>query len=53
MHLTNFTLNKQSENYKACEDGDEFIEGEEKGSKRLLSTLWKTLEEEGYDVEEI
>jgi hypothetical protein len=51
MHLTNFTLNKQSENYKACED--EFIEGEEKGSKRLLSTLWKTLEEEGCDVDEI
>lgn len=53
MHLTNFTLNKQSENYKACEDGEEFIEGEEKGSKRLLSTLWKTLEEEGHDIEEI
>ena len=53
MHLTNFTLNKQSENYKACEDGDEFIEGEEKGSKRLLSTLWKILEEEGHDIEEI
>ena len=53
MHLTNYTLNKQSENYKACEDGDDFIEGEEKGSKRLLSTLWKTLEEEGHDIEEI
>lgn len=53
MHLTNFTLNKQSENYKACEDGDEFIEGEEKGSKRLLSTLWKILEEEGHDIQEI
>ena len=25
----------------------------DQGSKRLLSSLWKTLEEEGHDVEEI
>jgi hypothetical protein len=48
MHLTNFTLNKQNENYKACDYKEE---GEDKGSKRLLSTVWRTLEEEGYDVE--
>ena len=26
---------------------------DDKGSKRLLTTAWKTLEEEGHDVEEI
>lgn len=52
MHLTNFTLNKQSENYKAPET--DFLEdGQDQGSKRLLSSLWKTLEEEGHDVDEI
>jgi len=52
MHLTNFSLNKQSENYKAPEDN--FLQdGQDQGSKRLLSTLWKTLEEEGYEVAEI
>ena len=29
-----------------------FLENDQ-GSKRLLSSLWKTLEEEGHDVEEI
>ena len=52
MHLTNFSLNKQSENYKAPEE-DFLTEGQDHGSKRLLSTLWKQLEEEGHDVEEI
>ena len=51
MHLTNFSLNKQSENYKAPDE--DFLEGNDSGSKRLLSTLWKQLEEEGHDVEEI
>lgn len=52
MHLTNFTLNKQSENYKAP-DEDFLTEGQDTGSKRLLSSLWVTLEEEGHDVEAI
>lgn len=52
MHLTNFTLNKQNENYKACDENFQ-EEGEDKGSKRLLSTIWKTLEEEGYDTDAI
>ena len=52
MHLTNFSLNKQSEKYVAPEE--DFLEdGNDKGSKRLLSSLWKTLEEEGHDVDEI
>ena len=50
MHLTNFSLNKQSENYQ--EPDEEFLaDGKDTGSKRLLSSLWKTLEEEGHDVE--
>ena len=33
---------------------DDFLEdGQDQGSKRLLSSLWKTLEEEGHDVEEM
>lgn len=42
MHLTNFSLNKNSENYKAPDEN--FLENNE-GSKRLLSALWVTLEE--------
>lgn len=50
MHLTNFSLNKNNENFKLCDDN--FLEeGEDKGSKRLLTTIWKTLEEEGHDVD--
>jgi hypothetical protein len=50
MHLTNFSLNKQSENYQ--EPDEEFLaDGKDTGSKRLLSSLWKTLEEEGHDVD--
>ena len=38
MHLTNYSLNKNSENYKAPEA--DFLE-DDTGSKRLISTLWK------------
>jgi len=47
MHLTNFSLNKNSENYVAPKE--DFLESDD-GSKRLLSNLWKTLEEKGQDV---
>lgn len=47
MHLTNFSLNKNSENYKAPDEN--FLENND-GSKRLLSALWTTLEEQGHDV---
>lgn len=50
MHLTNFSLNKNSENYKAPEE--DFL-NEDTGSKRLLSSLWKQLADEGHDVEKI
>lgn len=47
MHLTNFSLNKNSENY--VQPNDDFLE-HDSGSKRLLSSLWKSLDEAGYDV---
>ena len=50
MHLTNFSLNKNSDTYKAPEE--DFLT-DDSGSKRLLSGLYKTLEEEGYDVVKI
>ena len=40
MHLTNFSLNKNSDKYKAP-DEDFLEEGNDKGSKRLISTTWK------------
>jgi D-alanine-D-alanine ligase-like ATP-grasp enzyme len=51
MHLTNFTLNKMSENYIAPDE--DFLEGKDQGSKRLMSSVLKVLEEEGYDTDEI
>lgn len=48
MHLTNYSLNKNSENYKAPDD--EFLQ-DDTGSKRLISSLWKTLAELGHDVD--
>ena len=49
MHLTNYSLNKNSSNYKAPPEVD-FME-DETGSKRLLSSLYKTLGELGHDVD--
>lgn len=48
MHLTNFSLNKNSENYQ---NPDANFQENNEGSKRLLSALWLTLEEQGYDVD--
>ena len=50
MHLTNFSLNKNSDNFKAPED--DFL-NDDSGSKRLLSGLYKTMQEEGIDVDKI
>ena len=44
IHLTNFSLNKESDNYKP--PTEDFLT-DDTGSKRLLTTAWKTLEEEG------
>ena len=50
MHLTNYSLNKNSENYKAPDD--DFLQ-DDTGSKWLLSSLYKTLAEQGKDVPQI
>lgn len=50
IHLTNFSLNKESDNYKP--PTEDFM-ADDTGSKRLLTTAWKALEEAGCDVEEI
>ena len=47
MHLTNYSLNKNSENYKAP---DVDFMSDDTSSKRLLSTLWKQLDEAGHDT---
>ena len=49
MHLTNYSLNKLSPNYKYNEECIEINDG----SKRTLTSLWKSLEKAGYDREEI
>ena len=41
MHLTNYAINKTSEN---------FIRDDESGSKRKLATVCQWLEDHGYDV---
>ena len=50
MHLTNFSLNKDSEKYKA--PSEDFLT-DDSGSKRLLSNTWKVLAEAGHDVDQI
>jgi hypothetical protein len=50
IHLTNFSLNKESDSYKP--PTEDFLT-DDSGSKRLLTTAWKTLEENGKDIEEI
>ena len=46
MHLTNYAINKFSENYQDCEDdaGDE-------GHKRSLGAILQILKSEGADIE--
>ena len=47
MHLTNYALNKNSDDYEAAGDGDE---GE--GHKRSLGAILKILRSEGCDIDE-
>ena len=49
IHLTNFSLNKESDSYKP--PAEDFFT-DDSGSKRLLTTAWKTLAADGKDVEE-
>lgn len=47
MHLTNYAINKKSENYEFNEGEDEA----DQGSKRSMSSVFELLAEQGHDVE--
>lgn len=47
MHLTNYSINKRSENFVFNEDED----GDDVGHKRSLSATFNALEENGVDTE--
>jgi tubulin polyglutamylase TTLL11 len=49
-HLTNFSLNKESKDYKP--PTEDFL-SDDTGSKRLISNTWKLLEQEGCNVDEL
>ncbi len=49
MHLTNYSLNKLSPNYKYTEECFEINDG----TKRTFTSFWKSVEKEGYDKEKI
>jgi hypothetical protein len=46
MHLTNYSLNKNSENYMHSED----LLYQQEGSKRTLSSVFKLLRDDGIDT---
>lgn len=48
MHLTNFSLNKNSDNYISPEE--EFFKDTNNASKRLLTQVYKNLQAKGKDV---
>lgn len=48
MHLTNFSLNKNSENFISPEE--EFYKESSNASKRLLTTVYKNMAQKGKDV---
>lgn len=45
MHLTNYSMNKNNENFVYTED----LCGINSGTKRTLTSYWKSLRKEGYD----
>jgi tubulin polyglutamylase TTLL6/13 len=49
MHLTNYAINKESENFVFNEDQD----NDDLGHKRSFTSIMKHLEDEGEDVEKI
>ncbi|XP_070532209.1 tubulin polyglutamylase TTLL11-like [Ptychodera flava] len=46
MHLTNYTLNKKSDNFIHTDNVA-------KGSKRTMTSMWVLLEEKGYDLKRV
>ena len=49
MHLTNYSINKDSENFVQPEDGEDCADAH----KRTVSSLMRTLEAEGHDTERL
>lgn len=45
MHLTNYSMNKNKENFIYSEE----LTGINTGSKRTLTSYWKSVRKEGYD----
>lgn len=50
-HLTNYSLNKMSEDYKMPEESS--ILQINDSSKRTFKSMWKSLEEEGINVHKL
>jgi tubulin polyglutamylase TTLL11 len=46
MHMTNYSLNKKSDDFKHAN-----MEGHESGSKRPLSSAFRQLQNDGYDID--
>lgn len=53
MHLTNYAVNKTSENYKDEPDTMDQILCANNGSKRTLTALYEELQEMGIDTDTI
>lgn len=49
MHLTNFSLNKNSDNYVSPSE-EEFYKESSNASKRLMTSVFKSLAAKGKDV---
>ena len=49
MHLTNYSMNKNSENFIYTEELTKI----NNGSKRTLTSYWKSVREEGYDPNQV
>ena len=51
MHLTNYSINKMSEDYTKVDEAD--VLNDTKGTKRTLSSLYKSLSAAGIDVYQV
>ena len=51
MHLTNYSLNKNSEKFKKPDAS--FLNGNDNSSKQLLTNVYKKLQSKGRDVKNI
>lgn len=48
MHLTNYSLNKNSDKFRLA--GDDFADVNSTASKQLLSSIYKKLQSQGRDI---